>query len=151
MNLGTLMWTLWIYTPLVSIDYNNLFGWHLFLQMARGKTRVVEASPTYERYLRQRDNMERSYHSPPYENWKQMRYYTARSPQRGRSGSPTYARINLSQQRPWHTADGHKRILSPNYGEMAEHYFEFCRISITNFIHKEILWHCVQVRGNSGQ
>ena len=60
-----------------------------------------------------------------------MRYYIARSPQRGRSGSPAYTRINLSQQRAWHTPDGHKRIMSPNYGEMDEQYFSLCRISFT--------------------
>lgn len=57
----------------------------MFLQRARGKTREMEASPTYERYLPKRDHMERRYRSPPHENWKQMRYYTAKSPQRGRS------------------------------------------------------------------
>jgi hypothetical protein len=118
----------------VGVDYNRLFGWHLFFQRARGKTRVVEASPSNELYIRQRDYMERSYRSPPHENWKQTQYYTARSPQRGRSGSPAYTRIKSSQQRAWQTPAGHKRFPSPNYGEFLNNIFHCIEYVLQNEI-----------------
>ena len=68
--------------------------------------------------------MDRRYRSPTHDTWNQARYYTSRSPQNARSGSPAYTRINREQQRAWHTTDGQKRARSPNYGEIGYSTFD---------------------------
>lgn len=103
----------------IELNYNNFGGRHLFFQRARGKAFEVEASPIYERSLRQRDHMDRSYRSPPSDTWNHARYYNQRSPRQGRSGSPAYARINRGHSKEWRTPEGRKRVGSPIYGEMS--------------------------------
>lgn len=86
--------------------------------MARGKAKEVEASPTYERYLRAREYMDSRYRSPPRDTWNPVRYYTNRSPRHGRSGSPAYTRIPREDSTARHTPEGRKRLGSPNYGRI---------------------------------
>ena len=85
----------------------------------------MEVSPTYERYLRQREYMDKSYGSPPADFQNQLRYYSNRSPRHARSGSPAYTRMNPSHKMAWHTPEGRKCGGSPNYGEICGRGYYF--------------------------
>lgn len=80
----------------------------------------MEAPPTHERYLRQREYMDRCYRSPPRDTWNHVPFYTNRSPHHGRSGSPAYTRISREHSTAWHTPESRKRVGSPSYGEISD-------------------------------